>query len=258
MVEGLSLAERVRQGLALSDELVIDAHTHFGVMKDYFVPQADAAGLVRNMDRYGIDRACIFGFAGVCSDYEYGNDEVIAVVRALPDRFIGYATLNANYPEDLIPELERCFKLGLRGIKLITAYQGQPEETERFEPVYDWAEAQHTIILSHQWGAPEFLASLAEKHQNVCFHIGHLNPAYAGVVRQYDNVFTTTTFVPSPVAIVQAVEFFGVENILFGSDFPDLDVSLNIGPLLSADISEADKRAILGGNMAGVLAEYVG
>jgi len=255
--QGLSLAERARQGLSLSDELVIDAHAHIGVIKDYAIPQADAASLVRGMDRYGVDRACIFGFAGVCSDYVYGNDEVISAVSAFPDRFIGYATLNANYPEDLIAELERCFELGLRGIKLITMYQGHPEETERFEPVYAWAEKRRTIILSHQWGPPEFLASLAGRYPSVCFHIGHLNPAYAHVARQYENIFTTTTFVPSPVAIVQAVEAFGVENILFGSDVPDLNVSLNIGPLLSAEISEVDKRAILGGNMARVLAEYI-
>ncbi|NLE45583.1 MAG: amidohydrolase [Chloroflexi bacterium] len=256
MVESLTLAQRVRMGLALTDELVIDAHAHLGVFKDYFVPQPGADDLVNYMDRYGTDVACIFGFAGVNSDFVYGNDLVADAVRRYPKRFVGYTTLSANYPEDLIPELERCHALGLRGIKLISIYQGHPEDTERFIPVYDWANAHHSIVLSHQWGPPEFLARIAAQYPRVCFIIGHLNVAYAPIVRQHENVYTTTTFVPSPVAIVQAVESFGAEKILFGSDFPDLDVSLNVGPLLTARISDEHKRMILGRTMQRLLSEH--
>jgi hypothetical protein len=243
-------------GLAVEGELVIDAHAHLGVLKDYFVPQPDPERLVAYMDRYGIDTACIFAFAGVGSDFMYGNDLVAQAVRAHPGRFIGYTTLNANYPEALIPELERAEGTGLRGIKLITAYQGQSEETERFFPVYDWANARRKIILSHQWGTADFLGRIAARYPDICFVIGHLNRSYAEVVRRQDNVYTTTTFVPWPGAIAQAVEWFGVPKILFGSDFPDLDTSLNIGPILTARISDEAKRRILGLNMRAILGAY--
>lgn len=256
MVENTSLHQHARMGLPMDSDLFIDAHAHLGVIKDYFVPQADDADMVSYMDRYGINKACIFAFAGVGSDFVYGNDLVAQAVRRFPDRFIGYTTLNANYPEELIGELERCDRMGLRGIKLITAYQGQSEETERFYPVYEWAHAHHKIILSHQWGSANFLAQIAARYPNVCFTIGHLNPVYADVVRKYDNVFTTTTFVPWPGAIANAVQLFGAPKILFGSDFPDLDTSLNLGPLLTAKINDADKRLILGLNMEHILASY--
>lgn len=251
-----SLAQLVYEGRALAGETVIDAHTHFGVLEDYFVPQADVASLVQYMDRYGIQRACTFAYAGVNSDFVYGNDLVVEAVRAYPDRFIGYATMHANYPEELVPELERTDKLGLRGIKLITAYQGISEETERFYPVYEWANAHKRIILSHQWGSARFLDEIAGRYPHISFHIGHLNFNYAEVVRKRDNVYTTTTFVPWPGAIAEAVRAFGAEKILFGSDFPDLDASLNLGPLLTANISDEDKRLILGKNMERVLATY--
>jgi len=255
MVESMSFAQCAWEGRALSDVLVLDAHTHIGRFKQYSVPWPGADELVAYMDRFGIDRASIFSFAGVGSDFVWGNDLVIEAVKAYPDRFIGYATLNANYPEELIPELERTFDLGLQGIKLITAYQGLPEETERFFPVYEWAEAKGTIILSHQWGAPEFLDSLARRYPDISFHIGHLNLRYAEAVRNNGNVYTTTTFVPWPGAIAEAVETFGADKILFGSDFPDLDVSLNLGPLLTARIRDEDKIKILGGNMQRILQE---
>lgn len=256
MVSSTDFVQVARQGLPLSGELVIDAHAHLGLMRDYHVPHPEARDLVAYMDRYGLGQACIFAFAGVSSDYVYGNDLVAAAVRAFPARFIGYTTLNANYPEDLIPELERGERLGLRGIKLITAYQGLSEETERFFPVYEWANARRKIILSHQWGSADFLGRTAARHPGICFVVGHLNPAYAEVVRKYDNVFTTTTFVPWPGAVAQAVQWFGARKILFGSDFPDLDTSLNIGPLLTARISDEDKRLILGRNMAQILGAY--
>jgi hypothetical protein len=256
MVEAISLKQRARLGLPVAGELVIDAHAHLGVLKDYFVPQPDASRLVAYMDRYGTDVACIFAFAGVGSDFVYGNDLVADAVRSYPGRFIGYTTLNANYPEELVGELERGDSLGLRGIKLITAYQGQSEETERFYPVYEWADARHKIILSHQWGSANFLAQVAARYRDICFVIGHLNPGYAEVVRQHDNVYNTTTFVPWPGAIARAVQLFGAPKILFGSDFPDLDTSLNLGPLLTARISDEDKRLILGLNMQRILTSY--
>jgi predicted TIM-barrel fold metal-dependent hydrolase len=256
MVSSTDFGQIIRQGLPISGELVIDAHAHLGLMKDYYVPRPEAADLVAYMDRYGTATACIFAFAGVTSDFVLGNDLVAAAVQDFPERFIGYTTLNANYPEDLIPELERCERLGLRGIKLITAYQGHSEETERFFPVYEWANSRRKIILSHQWGSADFLGRMAAQYPQICFVIGHLNPGYAGVVRKCDNVFTTTTFVPWPGAIAAAVKTFGAAKILFGSDFPDLDTSLNIGPLLTARINDEDKRMILGRNMRGILEMY--
>jgi predicted TIM-barrel fold metal-dependent hydrolase len=52
------------------------------------------------------------------------------------------------------------------------------------------------------------------------------------------------------------VQRFGASKILFGSDFPDLDTSLNLGPLLTAKISDEDKRLILGLNMERILTTY--
>jgi predicted TIM-barrel fold metal-dependent hydrolase len=258
MVAHSTLAESALLGRVLSDELVIDAHAHMGVIRDYHVPQPGADRLVSYMDRYGIDQACVFGFAGVMSDFVWGNDLVIEAVKRFPSRFVGYATLSANYPEDLVPELDRTDRLGLLGIKLITSYQGHPEETERLNPVYEWANSKGRIILSHQWGSAEFLDRIAGTYRDACFVIGHLNFSYAETVRRRDNVFTTTTFVPWPGAVTRAVAAFGAENVLFGSDFPDLDVSLNLGPLLTAPISDKDKRMIVRLNMQRLLRDYAG
>ena len=88
-------------------------------------------------------------------------------------------------------------------------------------------------------GAPYTLADLVADMRE--FHIG-----------------ITTTFVPWPGAISEAVRSFGAEKVLSGSDFPDLDVSLNLGPLLTARISDEDKQLVLGRNMHRLLLQHGG
>ncbi|MFO8007360.1 MAG: amidohydrolase family protein, partial [Candidatus Brocadiia bacterium] len=49
------------------------------------------------------------------------------------------------------------------------------------------------------------------------------------------------------------VALYGAKRLLFGSDMSDLPIPWGLGPILYADISEADKRAILGGNLRRLL-----
>lgn len=249
-------AALIAAGRPVEGELVIDAHAHLGEWEGYYVPQPEPTQLVDCMDRYGIGKAWISAYAALSSDFVYGNDLVAEAVRAHPDRFVGYATPSANYPEVVVAELERCEALGMTGIKLHQWCQGIAEDSERWCPVYEWADARGKVIMAHSWGTPEYLGRVAGQHRRVAFLIGHLGMDFADVVRRHDNVYTTTTFVPGPGAIAAAVKAFGAEKILFGSDMPDLDPSLNMGPLLTACISDEDKRLILGRNMERLVAEH--
>ncbi len=258
MVNAPSLLELGRAGQALTDELVIDAHTHCGRFNIYYLPQSDAPGLVEHMDRLGIDRAVTFALEAVGSDFVIGNNVTLDLVRRRPDRFIGFATMHARYPEEMIPELERCAAAGLKGIKLIPAYQKYPETGENYFPVYEWADAQGWIVLNHSWGAPDFVREIARRYPRMCLLMGHISEVYAQVLRQCDNVYTTTTNCLRRQALARAVQAMGAEKILFGSDFPDLDGAFNLAPILYAQISDDDKRRILGLNMARLLREHAG
>jgi len=249
-------ASLVAAGHPVTGELVIDAHAHLGEWEGYYVPKAQPMYLVDCMDRYGIKQSWVSAYAALTSDFVYGNDLVAAAVREFPNRFVGYATPSANYPEEIVAELERCEAMGFGGIKLHQWCQGVPEDSERWEPVFEWANAKGKIVLAHSWGTPANMARIASRHPRAAFLIGHLSLNYAEVVRRYDNAYTTTTYVPSPGAIAAAVKAFGAEKILFGTDMPDLDPSLNFGPLLTAPISDEDKRRILGRNMERLVCEH--
>jgi uncharacterized protein len=248
-------AALVAAGRPIEGELVIDAHGHLGEWEGYYVPKPQPAQLVDCMDRYGVGQCWISAYASLTSDFVFGNDLVIAAVRQFPDRFVGYATPSGNYPEEIVAELDRCEAAGLTGIKLHQWCQGIPEDSERWRIVYEWANARGKFIMAHYWGSPDYLGGVAQEYPRAAFAIGHLGMDFAPVVRRHDNLYTTTTFVPGPGAIAAAVKAFGAEKILFGTDMPDLDPSLNVGPLLTARISDEAKRLILGRNMQRVMAE---
>lgn len=240
-------------GKPLHDELVIDAHTHLGSVNLYHIPDGETALVVKEMDRLGIDRACTFAFAGVNSDFVYGNDVTASAMTAYPSRFIGFAVVNPHYVDEMRVELERCLKLGFRGIKMIAAYQGYPEEGPNFLPAYEFAHENHLMILNHHWGRVEFLDRLAEDYPNAVFIIGHLNLAYAEVVKRRPNVYQCTCAALFHQDIEKAVQALPLEKIVYGSDFTDLPMPFSFGPILFARIPDDSKRAILGLNMQAVL-----
>ena len=246
-------------GLPFEDELIVDAHTHLGgYFNLYHIPFGDVLSIVRQLDRLGIDKVCTFSFAGVNSDFTLGNDLVAQAVRKCPDRVVGYATLNANYPAEWIAELERCRKGGLEGIKLICEYQGTTTEKTDFSPVYEYADDHGMIMLNHYWGRPEFLDGLAERYPHACFIIGHYSTQYAEVLRKRRNVIQCTCAALMFGDIEKLVELVDADKIVYGSDLTDLDGPFGLAPILYAKISDEDKRKILGLNMQKLLTEYLG
>jgi hypothetical protein len=53
--------------------------------------------------------------------------------------------------------------------------------------------------------------------------------------------------------IVDMVRAVGAGQVVFGSDFPFIDLRMSLGRVVFAQLSDADRAAVLGGTMAGVL-----
>jgi len=235
--------------------LVIDAHTHLGGFFNYYhIPYGQAAEVVSHMDAVGIDEACAFSFAGVNSDFRLGNDLIARAVSRFPKRLHGFATLNLNYPETWIPELQRCREMGLVGVKLIGEYQFRKTEQTALGPVYEYASTHGMIMLNHYWGEPAYLKGIALKNAGACFVIGHYSLAYAEVANEVENVYQCTCVPLGYRQVEEMVERIDPKKIVFGSDLTDLDPGLGLAPIAYAEIPDSKKRLILGGNIRKVLA----
>ncbi len=235
-----------------------DCHGHLGgFAAHYHVPDGDLDSTVREMDRLGVQRTCVFSFSGVFGDERPGNDTVADAVRRYPDRFIGFTLLNPHRGRDeMLRELERCSKMGLRGIKLIPYYQGYPQEGALLEVPCQWAHERRQIILNHSWGAADHLAGLLEKFPDACYINGHMTAAYADLMRRHDNLYICSCPLIPPRACEEAVEAFGADRLLFGSDLQDLPIAWGLGPIAFARIPVEQKRRILGGNLCAILERY--
>ena len=83
---------------------------------------------------------------------QFLNDHIAAIVEKYPKRFIGLGTIPIQAPELAVKELERCIKIGLRGVQIgshvINDWNlGSPA----LFPIYEAANELGAAIFVHPW-----------------------------------------------------------------------------------------------------------
>lgn len=245
----------------MSEEvLTIDFHGHVGRW-DHLLMEDDIPKLLRSMDAVGIDRACVFNIFH--PDGTRGNDLTAAFVARHPDRFIGFAYVSPLVPQGMVPELERAIdQLGFRAIKLYSPYTPYEYNHAVWDPIYQFAHERGLVVLAHtgQDAEPRFLGEAAArfpKAQFVAGHAGNTDPYRRQAIeaaQRYPNFFleTCSTF-RTPGVIEELVREAGAERVLYGSDLPLMDPRPQLGKILTAAISNREKRLILGENARRLL-----
>ena len=261
------IQEAACRGLALNDGgvgyQVIDAHAHLGRCPDIHAACGDAKGLLASMDRIGIQTTCLSSFQALGGNYRRGNEAVADAVRRHPGRFMGYAVINPSFPDDIECEISRCLDdLGLFAVKLHPTYHGTPPDAPAYHRVYTMMQVRRGVILSHTFGDPGTLERLAAGYPDITFieahtaatYIPRVAESYAVVMAARSNIYLDMCLSRVYYGdLEQWVDAVGANRLLFGTDVPFNDNAHQIGRVTHAAISEADKRAILGGNMMRIV-----
>jgi|GEM_PF-312817 len=247
-----------RSGVRPDKMTFYDVHGHLGENNaHYHVPDSSLDKVVGQMDRLGLTKVCVMSFAGVYSDEVFGNEIVAKAIEEFPDRFIGFTLLNPHRGRsEMLAELQRGEKLGMRGIKLIPTYHGYPVEGPLIDVACEWANERRQIIINHEWGSASQMERLVKKYPNACFVTAHTTTAYAEIIRKYPNLFVCSVPLLGPRACEEVVEVIGADRFLFGTDLLDLPIAWNLGPIIFARISIDEKRLILGENLKKILESY--
>lgn len=264
MVTGQSLRDLALRGSVITGVRIIDVHGHLGRWNRVHIFRPDPSDLVADMDSIGIDTICVSALLPIMSGDYSGNDLVGRAVREFPGRFIGYAVPNPNYPETIVPELERCFdRLGHRAVKLHPACHAYPAGGPAYEPALAFANERRAWALSHSWDDPATLERCALKYPEATFIIAHFASPKSGIipddgwvrlVRDLPNVYAETAYSVAPMGgFEDLVGLAGSGKVLFGSDAPITDPGAQIGRILLARIPDAHKCDILGNNMARIM-----
>jgi aminocarboxymuconate-semialdehyde decarboxylase len=79
------------------------------------------------------------------------NDHIAGIVSCFPKRFIGLGTIPMQAPELAIKELERCKKIGLKGVQIGTNINQENLNEEKYFPVFKACEELDMAIFIHPW-----------------------------------------------------------------------------------------------------------
>ncbi len=268
------IMSRVDRGLPLRIP-VRDAHSHVGFEGQQSIAitalhEQGAAALVESFDEGGIDVSITSSWVGIHGDGAAGNRLVAETIRRFPGRFLGYATINPNYPETIDEELDFCFRKNrFVGVKPYPPRQQYPLDGPNHRKILEFADAHHLLVLYHHaanWktklGAAAMIANLSERYLNAKFLFAHSGAdwqrckEYVDVAKRRPNVFLEITYTS---ATLGAIEYMareaGAEKVLFGTDAPMRAPCPQMAWVAYARLSVEEKKLILGGNLERLLAD---
>lgn len=245
---------------------IVDAHAHGGPYSLFFIPRNSAAEMVAVMDRCGVDAAVLSTHLAIQLDSRAGNDETARFADDQPGRLYGYAVVNPW--QDPAGEIaRRADDPRFVGIKIHPELHYYPLNGPRYDPVWEYAEATGRPVLSHTSYGSEFnnldqIADVAER-----FPLAHVLLGHAGLLRQgLDNTIAVARRFPRLYLelcgsyghgelTARMVDEVGPGQVVYGSDFPFIDMRSALGRMVFAPIGDDEKRLVLGGNMLKLVPE---
>lgn len=81
----------------------------------------------------------------------YLNDHIAAIILDYPQRFIGLGTVPLQSPDLAIKELERCMKIGLRGVQIGSHVNDWNLNAPELFPFFQAAEEMNASVFVHPW-----------------------------------------------------------------------------------------------------------
>jgi len=243
---------------------IIDCHVH---------PEAGELRpeLVARAERLGVGRLCL---SSLGREWSYqptpeacaqGNDDVAGLMRRYPGLVLGFCYLNPAYPEQARSELRRGVEeLGMVGLKLWVATTA---DDPRVFPLVEQAIAYRIPVLQHAWhkitgnlpheSEPRHVAALARRYPEADIIMAHVGGNWrlgTAAIRDCPNVRVDTSGSIMDLGLVEhAVAELGAARVLFGSDAHGVDLAAALGKVLAADLDQADRALVLGGNMQALL-----
>lgn len=235
--------------------MVIDCHCHAGKGDGLTGPWDTSAPLdayLRRAEQAGIDQTVLF--SAFHSDYELANREVARIVASRPERFIGFAFVDAARGRGRVLGLvrEAVHRYGFRGLKV------HRHDAPISREVCEAAQAFGVPVLYDVMGDVGQVELIADEYPKVDFIIPHLasfaddwraQRALIDLLARKPNVHTDTSGVRRFDLLEEAVARGGAHKVLFGTDGPWLHPGVELAKIHELGLSADDERKVLGGNL---------
>lgn len=265
----------------------------YRIWDSYFTPSHSHPGadgssrLIADMERSlptinagQFEKLCYFAHVGIgtTSDTTLENllrsdpEVVLKPLHQWPERLIGMIQLNANNVPKSLDAINRWIADGpMRGVYFPGGGPGAMTCDHRnFIPLVKRITELGGVIMQHTWfktggkqgpgeSTPSELVRLAKRFPSQKFIAAHAGGEWERGIRavrdQANVLIETSGFDPTAGFIEMAVRELGAERIVFGSHLPSRSLGTELGKIIGANISEPDKKQILGENFRRLLDE---
>ncbi len=235
---------------------VIDIHLHYGPW--YFpIHTPSIAEMRETLQRFGITRGIVSSSVALIYDFREGNRLLMEALAGHTD-LLGYVTVNHNYVEESLQELETYLgEPNFVGVKMHPLCFRQPVDTPEGRRMVR-AVAEHGVpLLVHthtsSLESPWHVVPVAKENPSLPIIMAHMGGESwmegIRVAQEVSNLYLEPCCsYPDADKLRLAVDAIGAERILFGSDYSLLDPAFTLGMVQSSGLTSTERDLVLEGN----------
>ena len=271
--------------------MITDCHIHIAPL-EFFKPHAlelikhkranfdeiveycrSPKAFLKYLDRCGVDRAALINYVApeVIGFTSAVNQWVSDYTKYDPKRLLSCGSLHPRHTSNIMADVERVLRLGLRMIKIHPPHQllfpnDYLNGVKELEIIYRAAEANGIPVMFHtgtsifpgarnKYGDPIYLDDVAVDFPELKIILAHggrplwMDTAFF-LLRRHPNVYLDISGIP-PKALLKYFPRLGeiANKTLFGTDWPSpgvVEVGRNLDEFNALPISEEMREQILG------------
>jgi len=223
--------------------------------------------LLEEMRRLGISGSLVFHSDSWLCDIKTGNDSIINATRDYAGSLIPVIALTPLVKQEFGGEEELIGfmkKNRIGAVRLFPADHNYLLSLWNMEKLFAVLDGLHVPVLiegRERGGSIDdyysYLYELAGEFKNldiVLLTIGYRHQrTFYNLLDRCPNIHIDTSTFITYRGIEDVVRYFGPERILFGSRMPFIDGGVSVGRVIYAEIDEAAKDKIAGGNLLRIL-----
>jgi len=250
----------------LRDIMVIDSHLHLGNLPYLNIPGASDEKIIALLKKSGVKKA-IASHHGSFFNMNYGNEKFFRLLDKYEGFLYGLLVFDPNHKEQSFDYINNFYsRKDIVGIKIHPSWHLHYPTDPGYEKLWSLSEERNIPVLTHSWNPdvankaqkfsdPFLFVDIVKKHPGLRLILAHAGGRGSylykviGLLEQYPNLYVDFAGdIFEPGLIEAYVERVGSGRLLFGTDMPWLDIRFYINNILCANISDDDKKNILGLN----------
>lgn len=196
------------------------------------------------------------------AEIKKNNDIALKLKEIYGDFYIPGFHIHPSYIEESLQEMERMDKLGIHLIgELVPYFDGWDDySSPEFSVLLDEAGKRNMIVSLHTQGNDE-MDKMVQAHQDVVFVAAHPGE-YGDFIRHVERMKMSENYyldisgygVFRYGMLRHAIDAFGADRILFGSDYPTCNPGMYLGGVLMDHlITDSEKEKIFSQNARKLL-----